>query len=129
MSNRPFRFLVAGDFHLEQPLGGVAEVPDHLRELFLDAPYTAARRAFDAALAEDADFVLLTGDILRPSDTGPRGPLFLVEQFLRLSRARDCRLLGRRRGRFTRGVARDAGVAQERACVSVPPDRSVDDRA
>ena len=38
MSTRPFRFIHASDFHLEQPLMGVAEVPDHLRELFLDAP-------------------------------------------------------------------------------------------
>ena len=42
MATRPFRFIHASDFHLEQPLMGVAEVPDHLRELFLDAPYTAA---------------------------------------------------------------------------------------
>ena len=45
MSTRPFRFVHASDFHLEQPLMGVAEVPDHLRELFLDAPYAAARQA------------------------------------------------------------------------------------
>ena len=85
MSTRPFRFVHAGDFHLEQPLMGVAEVPDHLRELFLDAPYAAARNVFDAALVEDADFVVLSGDIFQPSDTGPRGPLFLVEQFARLA--------------------------------------------
>jgi hypothetical protein len=62
----------------------VAEVPDHLRELFLTAPYTAARRVFDAALTEDADFMVLSGDILHPTTTGPHGPLFLVEQFTRL---------------------------------------------
>jgi DNA repair exonuclease SbcCD nuclease subunit len=85
MSTRPFRFVHAGDFHLEQPLAGVAEVPDHLRDLFLDAPYAAAKNVFDAALAEDADFVVLSGDLLHPSHTGPRGPLFLIEQFQRLA--------------------------------------------
>ena len=85
MSTRPFRFIHASDFHLEQPLMGVAEVPDHLRDLFLDAPYTAAQRVFDAALAEDVDFVVLSGDILHPPGCGPRGPLFLVRQFARLA--------------------------------------------
>ena len=32
MPHRPFRFIHASDFHLEMPLQGVAEVPDHLRE-------------------------------------------------------------------------------------------------
>jgi len=85
MSTRPFRFIHASDFHLEQPLMGVAEVPDHLRDLFLDAPYTAAQRVFDAALAEDVDFMVLSGDILHPPGCGPRGPLFLVRQFARLA--------------------------------------------
>lgn len=85
MSNRPFRFIHASDFHLERPLMGVAEVPDHLRELFLESPYTAARRVFEAALAEDVRFVVLPGGIVTPSSVGPRGPLFLAEQFARLA--------------------------------------------
>ena len=85
MSTWPFRFVHASDFHLEQPLMGVSEVPDHLRELFLDAPYTAARQVFEAALAEDVALVVLSGDILRPLGTGPRGPLLLAEQFARLA--------------------------------------------
>jgi DNA repair exonuclease SbcCD nuclease subunit len=85
MSARAFRFIHAGDFHLEQPLYGVSEVPDHLRDLFLDAPFVAAKNVFDAALAEGADFVILSGNLLDPSQTGPRGPLFLIEQFQRLA--------------------------------------------
>jgi len=85
MSTRPFRFIHASDFHLEQPLMGVAEVPDHLRECFLESPYTAARQVFETALVEDAEFLVLSGDILHPHGTGPRGPLFLVEQFARLA--------------------------------------------
>ena len=85
MPNRPFRFIHAGDFHLEQPLMGVAEVPDHLRDVFLDAPYLAAQRVFDAAIDEDAQFVVLSGDLLQPPNAGPRAILFLVEQFSRLA--------------------------------------------
>lgn len=85
MSSWPFRFIHAGDFHLGQPLGGVAEAPDHLRELFLESPYTAARRVFEAALVEDVDFIVLSGGIVTPAIAGPRGPLFLAEQFARLA--------------------------------------------
>ena len=67
MSNRPFRFIHASDFHLERPLMGVADMPDHLRELFLESPYTAARRVFEAALVEDVRFVVLPGGIVTPS--------------------------------------------------------------
>lgn len=85
MPGRPFRFLHASDFHLELPLFGVTEVPTQLREVFLDAPYSAARRVFDTALAEEVDFVLLTGDIINPPNAGPCGVLFLIEQFERLA--------------------------------------------
>jgi DNA repair exonuclease SbcCD nuclease subunit len=85
MSNLPFRFVHAGDFHLEQPLGGVAEVPDHLSELFIEAPYAAAARVFDAAVIEEAAFLILSGDILHPLYAGPRGVTFLCEQFTRLA--------------------------------------------
>ena len=85
MSNSPFRFVHASDLHLESPPQGVAEVPDHLRELFLEAAYWAAERVFETVLAEEAEFLVLSGDILRWQRTGPRGPLFLAEQFGRLA--------------------------------------------
>jgi DNA repair protein SbcD/Mre11 len=85
MSIRPFRFIHAADFRLGQPLWGVSEVPEHLRDLFLDSPYTAARRVFDAALVEGVDFVVLSGGIVSPAISGPRGPLFVAEQCTRLA--------------------------------------------
>jgi DNA repair exonuclease SbcCD nuclease subunit len=85
MSHRPFRFVHASDFHLETPVQGVAEVPEHLREPLVEAPYAAVRRVFDTVLAEEAELLVLSGDILHPPQTGPRGPLFLAEQFARLA--------------------------------------------
>ena len=38
MSGWPFRFIHASDLHLERPLMGVAEVPDHLRDCFSKPP-------------------------------------------------------------------------------------------
>jgi DNA repair protein SbcD/Mre11 len=85
MLGRPFRFLQASDFHLDQPPHGLAEVPDHLLELLADAPYRAATRVFDLALSEEVDFVLLDGGLVDPHRAGPRGLKFLGEQFARLA--------------------------------------------
>ena len=85
MSQSPVRFVHASDFHLERPPHGISEAPEHLRAALVEAPYRAAERTFDLALAEQVDFVVLSGDLLDAEATGPRGPLFLVEQFQRLS--------------------------------------------
>ena len=84
MSGNPLRFLHASDLHLEQPLHGVGHVPDHLIDTFLDAPFIAAERLFDLAVAEQVDFVVLSGDVLDPLATGPRGLDLLLRQFRRL---------------------------------------------
>lgn len=85
MSNRPLRFIHAADFHLEQPPSGIAAVPDALRELFLESAWLAAEKVFEVVLSEEAEFLVLCGDLLSPLKTGPRGPLFLSEQFKRLA--------------------------------------------
>lgn len=85
MSIRPFRFVHASDFHLELPPQGVAEVPDHLRDLFLESAYWAVQRVFETVLTEEAAFLILAGDVLDPQKTGPRGPIFLLDQFQRLA--------------------------------------------
>ncbi|MCC6124342.1 MAG: hypothetical protein IT426_05245 [Pirellulales bacterium] len=70
---------------MDQPLGGVSEVPGHLRELFIEAPYLAAEKVFEAAVLEGAAFLILAGNILRPLLAGPRAFLFLCEQFEKLA--------------------------------------------
>jgi hypothetical protein len=80
-----FRFLHASDFHLEQPPAGLAELPDHLRELLVEAPYRAAANVFQAAIDQEVDFVALAGDLVAPERSGPRGVLFLRDQFARLA--------------------------------------------
>ncbi len=80
-----FRFIHASDLHIDRPPGGLVEVPDSLRTSLVDAPYRAAERVFDAALKERVDFVLLAGDVLDPLSSGPRGLVFLSDQFQRLA--------------------------------------------
>jgi DNA repair exonuclease SbcCD nuclease subunit len=85
MSQAPLRFVHAGDLHLERPLSGVAEIPEHLREAFLEAPYLAAEQVFETALSEGADALLLSGDVVHLDRAGPRAIVFLCEQFKRLA--------------------------------------------
>jgi DNA repair exonuclease SbcCD nuclease subunit len=90
MSSAAFRFLHAADLRLELPVVGLDEVPAHLLEALLNAPYDAARRVFDAALKERVDFVVLSGNVVNPLRCGPRGIAFLLEQFQRLAEAEIC---------------------------------------
>ena len=85
MSELAFRFIHASDFHLERPVRGLGDVPEALRDLCIDAPYTAALRVFDLAVAERVDFLLLAGDILDARSAGPRAIAFVQEQFDRLN--------------------------------------------
>jgi DNA repair exonuclease SbcCD nuclease subunit len=84
VSGAPFRFLHAADLHLERPLDGLAEVPDHLRELLIDAPRRAAEQVFDAAIVEEVDFVVLAGDVIDVEHAEAGAIAFLLEQFARL---------------------------------------------
>jgi len=88
MPYRPFRFLHAGDFHLEQPVFGLAEVPDHLRDLLVEAPWLAARQVFDAAIHEEVEFVILSGGLVDLAQASPQAVLFLAEQLGRLAEKR-----------------------------------------
>lgn len=80
-----FRFLHSGDFDLQQPLTGLAEIPAALRPWCVDAPFTAAQRVFDVAIREKVDFVVLSGNLLDIDQAGPRAVSFLLEQFERLN--------------------------------------------
>lgn len=79
-----FRFLHSGDFDLQQPLTGLADVPEAIQALLVDAPFTAATRVFDIAVREEVDFVVLSGNLLDIDTAGPRAVAFLVEQFERM---------------------------------------------
>ena len=95
MSNRPLRFIHAADFHLEQPPSGIAAVPDALRELFLESAWLAAEKVFEVVLSEEAEFLVLCGDLLSPLKTGPRAALPL-RAVRTIGPTRDTRVLGGR---------------------------------
>ncbi len=78
------RFLHSSNWKLEQPLGGVGDVPSELRDEFLQAPFAAAERVVDSAIREQVDFLLLTGDLLGLADASPYALEFLLRQLERL---------------------------------------------
>ena len=84
MASQPLRFIHASDFHLGRAMRGLAEPPEHLRDVLIDATYAAATRVFDAACEQRVDFLALAGDIFSVQESGPRGYIFLSEQFERL---------------------------------------------
>lgn len=88
MSGETFQFLHASDFHLDQPPSGLAEIPDHLRDAMVDGVVQAATRVFEAAILEDVEFVVLSGDVIDVRAAGPRTIAFLLEQFEQLHEQR-----------------------------------------
>lgn len=84
MTSPAFRFLHAGDLRLDEPLAGLAELPDEWRALVAEAPFAAAQRVFDAALRERVAFVILSGNLLDTQQCSPRAMSFLLERFEKL---------------------------------------------
>jgi DNA repair protein SbcD/Mre11 len=80
MAGQSFRFLHTCGFQLESTLVGLAEVPDHLRETLAGAPFQAVEQVTEAAIREDVDFVLLSGDVVDPTSGGPAALSFLQRQ-------------------------------------------------
>ena len=79
------KFIHAADLHLDQPLSGLFELPSHLRTILANAPYVAATKIFDLAIAERVDFVLLCGDLFDVESGTARAYAFLLNQFQRLA--------------------------------------------
>ncbi|MCO6046570.1 hypothetical protein NG895_21950 [Aeoliella sp. ICT_H6.2] len=84
MQRPEIRLVHSSDWHLEAPLAGLPTLSDDLRELARDAAYMAAQQVVETTLVEGADALLLSGDIVDLSRSGPRAIVFLQEQFERL---------------------------------------------
>ncbi|TWT71905.1 metallophosphoesterase family protein [Crateriforma conspicua] len=84
MPGESFRFIHASDFHLERPLGDLDQLPPHLRDALADAPRSAAAAVFDAATADNIDFLVLCGDLVNPSTAGPHAMALLLDGFEKL---------------------------------------------
>lgn len=84
MPGESFRFIHASDFHLESPLSDLDSLPPHLRDAMAAAPRRAAQAVFEAALVDNIDFVVLSGDLISPQAAGPHGMALLLDYFEQL---------------------------------------------
>lgn len=82
--SKPFRFLHLSDLRLGEPVTGVQSPNEELRRRLLDAPYLAAEKAFNIAIREQVEFILLTGNVLDLHQPSPKPVSFLQRQFERL---------------------------------------------
>ncbi|MCO8124110.1 DNA repair exonuclease [Stieleria sp. TO1_6] len=87
MPGESFRFIHASDFHLEKPLGDLDELAPPLRDQMATAPHDAVNAVFEAALSNNIDFLLLSGDLLHPQSAGPYGMNLLLDGFEKLHQA------------------------------------------
>lgn len=81
MTSRPIRFLHAADLQLDRPCDGLAEIPEHMLGLLIDAPYRAAERVLEVAISERVSFVLLGGDLFGQKAPTARAYSFMQDQF------------------------------------------------
>lgn len=85
MNGHGLRFIHASELHLGAPLFGVGGLPYPLRTMMVNARYRAAERVFARAIESRVDFVLLVGNVLSESASGPRPCWFLAEQCAQLA--------------------------------------------
>jgi DNA repair protein SbcD/Mre11 len=83
MPSQSIRFLHASGFHLHSVFQGLRDAPEQLLEVLVHAPYRAAEQVIQAALREEVDFVLLSGDLLDAVSGGPRAIAFLLKSAAR----------------------------------------------
>jgi len=78
------KFIHSSDFHLDEPIKGLQQLPQPLLETLADAPYLAAESVFDKAIQEKVSFILLSGGLCNLERLSARAVAFLINQFQRL---------------------------------------------
>ncbi|WP_339159290.1 DNA repair exonuclease [Paenibacillus sp. FSL W8-0186] len=80
----PFRFIHAADLHLDSPFAGMTGIPDVLRRHLQESTFAALDHLVELAITEQADFLVVSGDVYDASDSSLRAQLRLREAWDRL---------------------------------------------
>lgn len=83
----PFRFIHAADLHLDSPFSGLSKVPSAVRDRLKNATLSALDKLVEAALAEDVDFLVLSGDLYDAADRSLRAQLRMQKAMGKLAEA------------------------------------------
>lgn len=84
---RPLRFVHAADLHLGTPFKGVDAVDERVRAALLAAPLAALDAVVDTCLREEADFLVIAGDVYDSAEYDVRGQLRFQRATSRLAEA------------------------------------------
>lgn len=82
-----FRFIHAADLHVDSPFRGLSEVPPPLREALMASTFAAVQRLTETAIASNADFVVIAGDLYDAADRSLRAQLALQREWKKLHAA------------------------------------------
>lgn len=91
-----FRFVHAADLHLDSPLRGLEADPGAPVELIRGATRRALGRLVDLAIAEDAAFVVIAGDVYDGDWPDYGTGLYFAAQMRRLTDSSCAAIMTRR---------------------------------
>ncbi|MBU8787849.1 MULTISPECIES: metallophosphoesterase family protein [Bacillus] len=77
-------FIHAADLHLDSPFRGISGLPKPVYRRIRNSTFESAANMFKLAVREQADFVLLAGDLFDEANRSLKAQLFLRKQFLKL---------------------------------------------
>lgn len=69
-------FIHAADLHLDSPFYGISNLPEPVYARIKESTFHSVRRLTDGALREQADFVLLSGDLFDEANRSLKAQLF-----------------------------------------------------
>ncbi|MBP1965288.1 metallophosphoesterase family protein [Paenibacillus aceris] len=69
------RFMHAADLHLDSPFKGMSALPERVRERMRESTFGALKELVAAAIQEQVDFVLISGDVYDLSDRSLRAQI------------------------------------------------------
>ena len=83
----PVRFVHTADLHLDRPLGGMSEANRQVADAVLDATFDTYQRIIDFTIEQQADALLIAGDVYDGADRSLRAQLRFIEGLEQLDRA------------------------------------------
>ncbi|XEC93071.1 exonuclease SbcCD subunit D [Paenibacillus tarimensis] len=81
-----FRFIHAADLHLDSPFRGVSDAPETVAAGLRESTFAALRNLTELAIAEEADFIVLSGDLYDAADRSLRAQLALCREWQELGK-------------------------------------------
>lgn len=77
----PFRFIHTADLHLDSKFAGMKGLSESIRQHLRESTFTALHHLIELAVAEQVDFIVISGDIYDAADSSLRAHLSLQAAF------------------------------------------------